>query len=239
MRLLLLGSGDAIGTPKIGCTCDTCFHAQSTGMQRLRTSLLVSAGGRHILIDTSPDLRMQLLAHGSPHIDAVLWTHGHYDHFAGYSEFYRVQKLPTVYAVQSVLDYVRKQLHFLKIPGCAQEQYKPFTLFGVSFTFVPVYHPPVEAYGLVIEYEEAKIVFTGDTRHDIPEKSMDCMRNADLLFADAIVPGGIKVGKHMNYDEACSLAREVDACSLRCVHMSHMIPWDFPSIGKDGEEFLF
>ena len=98
MKITLLGTGDAIGTPKVGCNCPQCSHASKTGAMRLRTSLLVENEGKHILIDSSPDLRQQLLLHGSPHIDAVIWTHGHYDHFIGFGEFYRVQKIPPVFA---------------------------------------------------------------------------------------------------------------------------------------------
>src|SRR5512136_3458995 len=103
MKITLLGTGDAIGTPKVGCTCPQCIQADKTGSMRLRTSLLVENNGRHLLVDSSPDLRQQLLRHGSPHIDAVIWTHGHYDHFMGFGEFYRVQTMPEVYAAPNVL----------------------------------------------------------------------------------------------------------------------------------------
>ena len=75
------------------------------GPRRLRTSLLIEHANQHILIDTSPDLRQQLLKCGSPFIDAVIWTHGHYDHFMGFGEFYRVQKYPRVFAAEPVLRY--------------------------------------------------------------------------------------------------------------------------------------
>ena len=239
MQLTLLGSGDAIGTPKIGCVCDQCTRALHEGRQRLRTSLLVQSDGKSVLIDTSPDLRQQLLASGAPRIDAVLWTHGHYDHFAGYSEFYRVQKLPAAYAVPEVISYIRDQLHFMPIPGCPRKQYEPFSLFGVNYTFFTVNHPPIPSFGVCIEYNSAKIVFTGDTRRDIPEASMDLIHDPDLLFADAIVPGGITIGKHMNYDDACDLARVLEAEELKCVHLSHLVPWDTPDCGMDGEKFTF
>ncbi len=239
MRLTLLGTGDAIGTPKIGCGCATCTLAREEGRQRLRTSLLVQSDGGSVLIDTSPDLRMQLLSNGSPHIDAVIWTHGHYDHFAGYAEFYRVQKMPPAYASEGVGCYIADQLHFLPLETVCREPFVPFELFGVSYTLVPVNHPPVEAYGLVLERNGTKIAYTGDTRRDIPPKSLELMQGCDLLFADAIMPGHIHIGKHMNYTEACSLAEELEAKDFRCVHMSHKISWETPKIGTDGEVFDF
>lgn len=61
MKVTLLGTGDAIGTPKIGCNCPQCTDAYRTGEMRLRTSLLVENDDHSILIDTSPDLRFQLV----------------------------------------------------------------------------------------------------------------------------------------------------------------------------------
>ncbi|MDD1720070.1 MAG: MBL fold metallo-hydrolase, partial [Methanoregulaceae archaeon] len=60
MKITLLGTGDAIGTPKIGCSCPQCSRAAITGEIRLRTSLLLELNGHHILVETTPDLRQQL-----------------------------------------------------------------------------------------------------------------------------------------------------------------------------------
>jgi Metal-dependent hydrolases of the beta-lactamase superfamily I len=106
MKITVLGTGDVVGTPKVGCDCPVCREAVATGKQRLRTSILVEHKGRHLLIDTGPDLRQQLLAAGAPHIDAVIWTHGHYDHFMGFGDFYRVQRETIhVYGAAEVLKY--------------------------------------------------------------------------------------------------------------------------------------
>jgi phosphoribosyl 1,2-cyclic phosphate phosphodiesterase len=239
VHLTLLGTGDAIGTPKVGCTCETCTRARRDGIQRLRTSLLVEHGGRHLLIDSSPDLRMQLLASGSPHIDAVIWTHGHYDHFVGYNEFYRVQSMPPVYAALPVLDYCRMHLHFLRYGEHPIPVYEPFELFGLKITLFEVTHPPIYATGVAIEHDGVKIAHTGDTNPHIPEQSLAVMQDPDLLFVDAIVPPGITIGKHMNYGDACALAGRLGAADFRCVHMSHLVPWDAPHIGLDGEVFPF
>jgi phosphoribosyl 1,2-cyclic phosphate phosphodiesterase len=239
MEITLLGTGDAIGTPKIGCTCPVCTDAERLGRERLRTSFLIRMGERHVLVDTSPDLRAQLLTRGSPRIDAVLWTHGHYDHFVGYNEFYRVQKLPPAYAAPPVLTYIREQLHFLRFVGHPRPVHTPFDLFGLSCTFFEVNHPPIYACGLVIEADGAKVVISGDTNALIPARSRDLMRDADLLFLDALVPGGVTIGKHMNYEDSRALAADLGAASFRCVHMSHLMGWDLPNTAHDGDVFRF
>lgn len=237
MKIRLLGTGDAIGTPKIGCTCEQCARAYDTGQVRLRTSILIETRNRTILIDSSPDLRQQLLACGSPHIDAVLWTHGHYDHFMGFGEFYRVQPMPPVYAPPPVMAYCGGIFSFLPFRRHEQEPFKSFHIFGLDFTFLEVNHPPAYTCGLVIEDGNCRVGYTSDTRCDIPEKSRDRLRNVDLLLVDALVPAGYHVPKHMNYPEACHLAAELGAGDFRCVHISHIMPWSLPHLGMDGEYF--
>ena len=141
MKITLLGTGDAIGTPKVGCDCPQCAQAKNTGTMRLRTSLLVENEGMHILIDSSPDLRQQLLLQGSPHIDDVIWTHGHYDHFIGFGEFYRVQKIPPVFAAPPVLNYCSEVFRFLTFDKGEIQPYEPFDMFGITITLFMVKHP--------------------------------------------------------------------------------------------------
>lgn len=239
MKITLLGTGDAIGTPKIGCSCPQCARAKEQGIARLRTSLLVENGGKHILIDSSPDLRQQLLANGSPKIDAVIWTHGHYDHFIGYGEFYRVQDLPPVYAAPPVLSYCAETFRFLSFKKHAVEPYEPFDLAGCSITPFLVRHPPAYTCGMLVECDGARIGFTSDTNAEIPQQSLDLLCDLDLLLVDALVPSDIRIHKHMNYLDACTLAQDLKPADFRCVHTSHLVSWDLPHIGMDKETFTF
>jgi len=239
MKITLLGTGDTIGTPRIGCDCPQCTRAASEGLTRLRTSLLIENEGKHLLIDTSPDLRQQLLRCGSPHIDAVIWTHGHYDHFIGFGEFYRVQNIPPVFAAPPVLRYCAEYFRFLTFEKHFIEPYEPFTLFGITITPFMVKHPPAFTCGMLLETEQSRIGYTADTNIDIPQKSLDLLNNLDLLLLDALVPSRVAIHKHMNYLDACTLAGRLAPNEFRCVHMSHMIPWDLSHTGRDGDVFEF
>ncbi|MEQ1688594.1 MAG: MBL fold metallo-hydrolase [Sphingopyxis sp.] len=85
MKVRLLGSGTSSGVPRLGANgpdwgdCDP----NEPKNRRMRASLIVESGATRLLIDTSPDLRQQLLDAGAPRIDAVLWTHEHADHCHG------------------------------------------------------------------------------------------------------------------------------------------------------------
>jgi phosphoribosyl 1,2-cyclic phosphate phosphodiesterase len=206
---------------------------------RLRTSLLIENEGFHLLVDSSPDLRQQLLKHGSPHIDAVIWTHGHYDHFMGFGEFYRVQHIPPVLATPPVMNYCAEIFRFLTFDKRIIRPYEPFSLAGITIIPFLVKHPPAYTCGLLFETKESRVGFTSDTNIDIPQKSLDLLGNLDLLLLDALVPSNVTIHKHMNYLDACVLADRLKPKDFRCVHQSHLLPWDLPHLGRDGDIFEF
>jgi phosphoribosyl 1,2-cyclic phosphate phosphodiesterase len=246
MRLTLLGTGDAVGTPKIGCKCPACEDARSGGRsQRLRFSVLVESEKGKILIDTSPDLRQQFLRQNLSHIDGVVWTHGHYDHYSGFGEFYRVQNKVDVYGIPETLDYINQFVSFLKPRYHYVKLYEPFELIGLQLTLFRVSHPPVEIpTGVIIQEEDTKVVITGDTSSEIPKASLEMMKDPDLLIADAIVPPHIHIKKHMNSQEAMTLGEKLNAKEVVLTHLSHLFrPHDIESIflplGYDGQIFEF
>ncbi|MCX9026260.1 MAG: MBL fold metallo-hydrolase [Candidatus Methanoperedens sp.] len=246
MKITLLGTGDAVGTPKLGCSCPACLDAHAGGKsRRLRFSILVETDNGRLLIDTSPDLRWQLLKKGISHVDGVIWTHPHYDHYAGFGDFYRVQNDVNVYGLKRTLDYIMNYLSFMKPRRHDVNFYEPFELIGLDVTLLEVTHPPVkEPAGVLLTFGEKKIVITGDTSRAIPSKSLNLMFRPDLLIADAIIPPNVTILKHMNAAQAMDLASELQAKTVVFTHMSHNFPPHDESIrqwplGHDGMEFEF
>lgn len=87
MKLIMLGSGTSTGVPRIGDVpggdWGECDPAEPRN-RRSRVSIVVeSADGRRLLVDTSPDLRAQIIANRIGRIDAIFWTHDHADHVHG------------------------------------------------------------------------------------------------------------------------------------------------------------
>lgn len=89
MRLTILGSGTSSGVPRIGNDWGVCDPADPRNRRR-RASILVEAGDTCILVDTGPDLRMQLLDAGVATLDAVLYSHDHADHSHGIDDLRQV-----------------------------------------------------------------------------------------------------------------------------------------------------
>ena len=89
MRARILGSGTSSGVPRIGNDWGACDPAEPRN-RRTRASLLVEHEGTRILVDTSPDMREQLLAAEVASVDAVIWTHDHADHCHGIDDLRQI-----------------------------------------------------------------------------------------------------------------------------------------------------
>jgi phosphoribosyl 1,2-cyclic phosphate phosphodiesterase len=92
MRVTVLGCGASTGVPTIGPDWGRCDPNDPRNRRR-RGSLLVETGGTVLLIDTSPDLREQLIDAGVRRLDAVLLTHAHADHLHGIDDLRSVNRL--------------------------------------------------------------------------------------------------------------------------------------------------
>lgn len=83
MRLIILGSGTSFGVPQIGCSCAVCRSSDARDRRTRVAAVVERERGPRVLIDTPPELRLQLIQAGIGEVDAVLYTHDHADHVHG------------------------------------------------------------------------------------------------------------------------------------------------------------
>src|ERR671912_933271 len=111
IELLFLGTGTSAGVPMIGCTCDVCRSTDPRD-KRNRASVVVSYGDTRVLVDTTPELRLQCVANGVDRIEAVVYTHGHADHVMGLDDLRRFNALKggplDVWADDATIDMLMK-----------------------------------------------------------------------------------------------------------------------------------
>ncbi|MER3328805.1 MAG: MBL fold metallo-hydrolase, partial [Candidatus Kapaibacterium sp.] len=106
-ELKLLGTGTSTGVPTISCTCPTCVSDDPKD-KRLRCSALITYKNKKIIIDTGPDFRQQFLNHDVRQLDAILYTHHHFDHIGGFDDIrginFTSKKALPVYLNSDTLD---------------------------------------------------------------------------------------------------------------------------------------
>ena len=110
VKLTFLGTGTSQGIPIIGCQCAVCRSADPHD-KRFRAAAFVEYEGFQVLIDAGPDFRMQMLAKGIRHLDAILLTHKHKDHTGGLDDVrsfnYIDKKAVEIYCEPEVLKSLR------------------------------------------------------------------------------------------------------------------------------------
>jgi phosphoribosyl 1,2-cyclic phosphate phosphodiesterase len=116
LKVTILGTGTSQGIPVIGCSCRVCRSADPRD-QRLRVAALLSWDDQHVVIDTGPDFRQQMLRAGPEHLDAVLLTHEHNDHIIGLDDvrpynFKQGKNMP-VYGLPRVVAEVRQRFAYV------------------------------------------------------------------------------------------------------------------------------
>ncbi|HEY3347029.1 MAG TPA: MBL fold metallo-hydrolase, partial [Nitrospirota bacterium] len=159
MKITVLGCGTSFGVPMIACDCRVC-RSDDPRNKRMRSSILVSANGKNILVDTTTDLRQQSIANDIRHIDAVLYTHPHAEHLNGIDELRRFNIVQGTgipcYGSPDTLEEIRQIFRYIFLrqgrPGWQPDLSTnpvtgPFELFGVPITPIPLIHGRMPVYG--------------------------------------------------------------------------------------------
>lgn len=198
LNILFLGSGTSTGVPVIGCDCAVC-RSENPRNKRWRSSVLVQSATTMLLVDSCPDLRAQALRYGLTAIDAVLYTHEHLDHTAGFDEmrafcWRRTERLP-LYAGSRCLAHLKRMFGwafdekntyqgYIR-PAAHDHAGKPFMVGDIEVTPVRVVHATVESYGYVFRSGGCSFGYVPDIQ-ELPEESVPLLRNLDALAMDGL-----------------------------------------------------
>ena len=124
MKITFLGTGTSQGVPIIGCDCYVC-SSENMADKRLRTSVLVQANDKNIVVDSGPDFRQQMLACKLKRLDGLVFTHAHKDHIAGLDDVrafnFKEERDMEIYCSNSVKTALHREFHYvfstIRYPG--------------------------------------------------------------------------------------------------------------------------
>lgn len=198
MKLLFLGTGTSYGVPYIGCECEVCRSTNPLN-KRLRSSILVEEGDVRILVDTTPDMRTQLLRAGVSEISAILWTHPHNDHIIGLDDIRPLSdrsgyingyaNADTIEQLSRVFDYAlvqnRTESNFPRVTPHIIEPFQTFEVGPLRITPIPIQHGKREIFAYRFQSDSSTLIYATDCSH-IPDESLVAMENADVFVVDAL-----------------------------------------------------
>ena len=244
----LIGS---VGVPAIGCGCAVC-SSKNPKNNRTRSGAILGLPDGNLLIDTSPDLRHQLLREHIGVVDAVLFTHEHADHLHGLDDLrlfpfllghpvplYCESKVEA--RIRRVFDYAfsdREPTHAGAVPQLdfVRIGSEPFRVLGSVVQPIPLKHGPLFD---VLGFRFGNVAYCTDTNF-ISESSMALLHGLDVLVLDALryTPHAT----HLSIDQALAIVEKLKPGMTYLTHMSHDLEYeeansklpDHVRLGYDG-----
>ena len=234
LRVTLLGTGTSTGVPVIGCDCRVCQSADPHDT-RLRCACFIEGAAQRLLIDAGPDFRTQALRLGLARLDAVLFTHHHFDHVVGLDDlrpfFFENDRPIPCYAPPNTAEVLRTMFPYIFVhdhykaapkltlrevdgPFATHSRYPDAPNCPLVITPVPLFHGEMPILG----YRIGRFAYLTDTSR-IPEESFAHLGDLDVLVLDALRHQ--PHATHFTIEEAVAVARRLGARQTYFTHLTH------------------
>ena len=235
MKVTILGSGSAAGVPSVSGGWGKCDPANPKN-RRSRASILVEEGPVTLLIDTSPDLREQMLASNLRRVDAVLFTHAHADHSHGIDELReltRINKAPVpAYATAETMTILETRFGYVfkGIPPGAP-YFRPwltphviaardrFSVAGIGVECFPQDH----GYSETVGFRFGDFAYSTDVVR-MPPDSMAALKGVKVWLLGVL--SDVAYPTHVHVEEALRWVAEVKPERAVFTHMSNALDFD-------------
>lgn len=232
-RLIVLGSGTSTGVPMIGCECRVCTSADPRN-RRTRPSVLLRFPAGNLLIDTTPELRLQLLRERIKAAHAIAFTHHHADHLFGLDDARLFPKTiggpVPVFCEEETEETIRSVFHYafhekaLRMPpgGVPQIHFhrihpgEPFEALGQRILPIRLQHGRFAVLG----FRVGDLAYCTDV-NKIPDESWPLLRGLDTLILDALRPEPHPT--HFSLDEALAVVERLRPRRAYFTHLSHAL----------------
>lgn len=233
--MILLGTGTSHGVPVIGCRCPVC-QSDNPRNNRTRTGVAVRLDAGTFLIDTPPELRIQLLRERIDLVQAVIYTHSHADHLFGLDDLrlfgYHLRRPIPLYCEAAVERQIRAafsyaftppdpDLHHGALPQLEISRIDdaPFAVLGEQVTPIRLLHGKLEVFGFRIR----NVAFCTDVSF-MPEASYSLLEGLDVLIIDALRDA--PHATHFGIPQALAVIERVRPRRAFLTHLSHHLDYE-------------
>lgn len=232
--LTLLGTGTSMGVPMIGCRCPVCRSTDPKN-NRTRSGAMVTGPAGQFVVDTTPEVRTQLLRADVDAVSAAIFTHGHADHVMGLDDLricgLRLRQPIAIYSEPPVEEHLRRAFfygfqppnpdaHAGSVPQFAPhtlaEPFEPFELCGVRVIPIRLMHGQMPVLG----FRLGDVAYCTDVS-EIPEASWPLLEGLQTL-----VLGALRFEPHpthFNIEQAVAVAERLQPERTFFTHISHQL----------------
>ena len=232
MIVTLLGTGTSFGVPQIGCSCAVCRSDDPRDRRTRCAAFVQTAGGTRLLIDTPPELRLQLVAADIGEADAVLYTHEHADHIHGIDDLRSLsvkhgRALP-LYGSRETLDTIAARFPYVVDPSMRPlagttkpEGTMHIVDAGTSFVVgdaevLPLAVPHGRV--TVMAYRIGRFAYVTDAK-TVSDDAIEALRGVDVLVLNALFQKPHPT--HLSIPEAVEMAGRIGATRTFFTHLTH------------------
>ncbi len=234
IELNVLGCGSSFGSPLSHNIWGNCDKSNSKNY-RTRPSIILKKAGKSLLIDTSPDLRKQLIDNKIDKVDSVIYTHSHADHTHGINDLRTIslinrKKIP-VYADKITLETLQKSFSYL-FTKSSTHGYEPILkgnvfigncveIEGFKIDIIRQNHGNIDSYGFIFD---KKIAYNLDIKFFYDENYLDKINGIQCWFLGCLRYD--EHPSHASYAEVIEWAKKVNANQTYLSHMTANIDYE-------------